>query len=1356
MLDGTPPKFAAAAHSRREATASTRASSDIHSISWGLVAAALTGAAAFLGLRLQGDGIALFWPASGVFAGVLAVAPARARWAVILGALLALATANVAHGRTLAASIFFIAGDLAEAVLLAWTLSRFTAPTSRLQSMRAVGVFVAIAMIVPAVVAPVASLGLHWSGHASGGLFNISWLWTSSHTVGVLVTTPAIMLLRRPLTRIAPFWLEHVAVALYISATALVAAMLHAALDPNASLLLGLALLGPFAWWICQRASLERAAIAALSVAVSLIWSASATTPLHASPLEAQMSLAAIAVLLLAFGAWQNAPPRDLPGKAPDELGQKPRSGAAAILSARPHVSHLALFYSVYLLGAGLTQALATLPGTWISIWLPNGFLLAPFLMKPKASWPWWILAAFLGELTGNALWYGNSLPIALMFCIGNTLEVAAAAWLITRFCPDGGRSGTLRDTIYLIVLGAGVAPAIGASLNAATALLEGRQTSFADAWMRLWTGDATGILIGAPLALAVLNGWTGQLNVSRARLIEAIVVAAIFAGFVVIALNGQTPLAYAVTPALLWTAVRFGRAGAATAAAFLAVTTAAFTVVGISPFATASETPLNEELQIFLTVSALSALLVAGVARDRQSALEHLRHVNETLERRVEERTASLAVSEQRYRTMIDANSAVTWSSLPSGLILEPQPHWMAFTGQSADEILGAGWMRAVHPEDAGDAAARWADALTQGKPYSNEQRIRRFDGVWRWMRVHIVPIRQDGRIIEWFGMCVDITESKAAEEATARLAAIVNSSSDAIISKTTCGIITSWNAGAMRLYGYSPDDVIGKSIHLLVPPDRQAEEESFLARIAAGELIENYETVRLHRNGAPIDMSITISPIHDVTGRVVGASTIARDIREQKRTKEALRAAHETFRQLVDRSRFGIYAIDADFRVAQVSNGAQKVFENVRPLIGRDFAEVMRNLWSEPFASKAISRFRHTLMTGEAFHEPGTVERRADINATEAYDWKIERIVMPDERFGVVCHFYDLSERQRHEEHIHLLMREVSHRSKNMLALVGAMARQTVTKSPEDFVEHFGKRIQALAAGHDLLVKSDWKSVPLGDLVRSQLAHFGSDRDARVSLDGPLVEITAGAAQTLGMALHELSTNAAKYGALSSEDGRVAIRWDVRPDETGDPQFTMSWVESGGPPVTAPSRRGFGSTVIGDMVKSNFGGAVTLEYAPTGVVWGLACSAASVVEGSAPAASPILETNASSAPPLPAGRRVLVVEDEALIAMDIADTLSEAGFKVIGPAGTVAQALRLIAEVGCDAAVLDINLGAETSEPIAQELTRTATPFIALSGYAPEQQPAIMRNAPLLGKLLMTATLLAAMEDLLARAQA
>ena len=336
-----------------------------------------------------------------------------------------------------------------------------------------------------------------------------------------------------------------------------------------------------------------------------------------------------------------------------------------------------------------------------------------------------------------------------------------------------------------------------------------------------------------------------------------------------------------------------------------------------------------------------------------------------------------------------------------------------------------------------------------------------------------------------------------------------------------------------------------------------------------------------------------------------------------ELERRDRELRISHDSFRHLVTHSPFGIYAVDADFKLAKVSDGAQKVFANVpRPLIGRDFAEVMHHLWPEPFASEALARFRHTLTTGEAYHGPSTVEHRRDVDAVEAYDWKIERVVLPDGRPGVVCHFYDLTERERQEERIRVLMQEVDHRSKNILSLVQAIARQTASNEPRDFVARFEERIQALSASHDLLIRNGWRSVALEDLLRSQLGHFkGLLDDRRITMSGPDVRISPAAAQTIGMAIHELGTNAGKYGALSNDTGRVAISWSVNDNPT--PVFSLMWTELGGPTVTPPTRRGFGWMVVSRQAKVSLHAEVALDYEPSGVVWRIQCNLADIAEG-------------------------------------------------------------------------------------------------------------------------------------------
>lgn len=338
-----------------------------------------------------------------------------------------------------------------------------------------------------------------------------------------------------------------------------------------------------------------------------------------------------------------------------------------------------------------------------------------------------------------------------------------------------------------------------------------------------------------------------------------------------------------------------------------------------------------------------------------------------------------------------------------------------------------------------------------------------------------------------------------------------------------------------------------------------------------------------------------------------------------ELKKSDAALKAANEALRQVITSSPFGVYAVDADMRLLLVSDGAQRTFANVRPLIGRHIDEVLRVLWPEPFASEFVARFSHTLETGETYRAPSTIAHRADVDATEAYDWKLERIAMPDGRPGVICHFYDLTEQNREREHIHLLMREMDHRAKNLLTVVQAIARMTAAKTPTEFLERLDQRIQAIAASQELLVKSEWKKVSLESLVRAQLACFGDFGDRRCTIAGPPMDIVPAAAQTLGLAIHELATNAIKHGSLSVHRGSVEISWETQqPDFTGTARFKMAWIEKDGPTVEKPTRRGFGSTVIGGMVKSGLRCDANIDFASSGFTWRIACPAENVLGGS------------------------------------------------------------------------------------------------------------------------------------------
>jgi PAS domain S-box-containing protein len=292
--------------------------------------------------------------------------------------------------------------------------------------------------------------------------------------------------------------------------------------------------------------------------------------------------------------------------------------------------------------------------------------------------------------------------------------------------------------------------------------------------------------------------------------------------------------------------------------------------------------------------------------------------------------------------------------------------------------------------------------------------------------------------------------------------MAAIVESSDDAIVSKDLDGIIKSWNSGAERIFGYAAQEVIGNSITMLIPPGRENEEPEILERIRRGQRVDHYETVRQRKYGSLINVSLTVSPVKNAQGKIIGASKIARDI----------------------------------------------------------------------------------------------------------------------------------SDRKRSEAQITMLAREAEHRAKNILATVQATVRLSQSDTPEGLKHAIEGRIQALANVHRLFVESRWVGAEIQSLVKEELAAYSQDKEKRVQIDGPKLLLEPNAAQAIAVTLHELATNAAKYGALSVPGGHVQVEWSREPNG----RLVLRWTENG-PPVKPPTRKGFGMRAIEGMIRGQLKGEMRFD---------------------------------------------------------------------------------------------------------------------------------------------------------------
>ena len=324
-----------------------------------------------------------------------------------------------------------------------------------------------------------------------------------------------------------------------------------------------------------------------------------------------------------------------------------------------------------------------------------------------------------------------------------------------------------------------------------------------------------------------------------------------------------------------------------------------------------------------------------------------------------------------------------------------------------------------------------------------------------------------------------------------------------------------------------------------------------------------------------------------------------------------------------------------------------------------------------------------------------------------------------------------------KRAEETERLLIREVDHRAKNVLAVVQSLAQLTPFENKDQYVQALSGRIGSLARAHSLLSTARWTGVDLHDLLRLELDPYADDGGEQVSIAGPPVLIEAQAAQSLALVIHELATNASKYGALARPEGRLGVAWSWGLDGV----LKLVWRETAGRAVTPPARRGFGSTLIESAVKQA-GAQLTQTWRAEGleVRLDILRGAEARATESAPAyrLGPVGEES-----PALRDQRVLVVEDEAVVAMELARLLTLAGAKVVGPAGTIEEALGLLEGQPVDRALLDINLGGRLITPVAKALARRRIPFVYLTGY---QEPDV-DDGPILRKPVAASALLGAL---------
>jgi PAS domain S-box-containing protein len=416
--------------------------------------------------------------------------------------------------------------------------------------------------------------------------------------------------------------------------------------------------------------------------------------------------------------------------------------------------------------------------------------------------------------------------------------------------------------------------------------------------------------------------------------------------------------------------------------------------------------------------------------------------------------------------------------------------------------------------------------------------------------------------------------------------------------------------NEALCRILGYPPDELTAKSFQDVTYADDVAASIARVEQMRDGK-INRYDADKryLRKDGTIVWARLTVSCVRKNDGSIDYLVTVVEDISARKYAEEELRKSEESFRSSLVHSPLPVLMYDDREQIVAVS---QSWLEKTG--YSREELHRLEDWTSRAYGERSgeVLEYIRRIIATEPKAQPTELTIHTKDGRERLWNFVASALgTQSDGRRLFVSMAHDATEQKAHEEQIRLSMREVSHRAKNMLSLVQAIARQTAAREPEDFIGRFTERIQALAANQDLLVRNKWQGVETEDLVRAQLAPFADLIGARIAVHGPKLRLNAAAAQAVGLALHELATNAGKYGALSSEAGRVDVGWRL-----GGDIFAMSWTERDGPPVRPPERRGFGSTVIDSMAKRTVNGEVELDFAPRGLEWRLTCPAANALE--------------------------------------------------------------------------------------------------------------------------------------------
>lgn len=452
--------------------------------------------------------------------------------------------------------------------------------------------------------------------------------------------------------------------------------------------------------------------------------------------------------------------------------------------------------------------------------------------------------------------------------------------------------------------------------------------------------------------------------------------------------------------------------------------------------------------------------------------------------------------------------------------------------------------------------------------------------------------------------------------------------------------------------------------------------------------------------------------------------------------------------FQALYAEAPLGLAMLDTEMRFVRINQALAEM--NGFPVE----AHIGRSVWDlvPALRHEAEAQLRGVLETGEPLRDveihgsthamPGVIREWCE----QFYPVKMKGKVIG---IGIVCE--EVTEKRRAIDRERLLSREVDHRAKNMLAVVNSIVQLTQADDVASYREAISGRIQALARTHSLLAGSRWEGSGLAQILQEELAPFM--REGRVTVTGADVLLSPPATQDLALVIHELATNAAKYGGLSTPSGRLDVAWSITQDAEGD-VLDIDWTETGGPIVVAPERPGFGSALLEASVVDHLKGEVEQNWRPSGLSVNIRFPAENALANLRREPQPDVQDAPPASKPVSTRRaRVLLVEDEPLIGLHARDCLEALGYEVVGPVARLEAAAAAARDVEADLALLDLNIGGQMTYSLAETLMARNIPCIFCTGYSEQTQlPEPLRNLTILQKPLSERALSEALERHLA----